>query len=281
MEMYMVFIEIIRNDMGKIVRGFIREDLKPLLAGIVKLPMAFARGLRDAGKKIRKDRIKETCRSTKEHVFTSATTVKKEFLKRCKESFPPFFNKIKQELDKKSGKERSVYILRVLLYFTSFLGGIYLGQAIPDQDIKYLGIGNHRNVFTHSVVPLICIKLLAKFMFRVVGAVYAKVGDDVRGKDTLVLIRNNLGAIAGGVSVGIAAHLLQDGILEPSGTIRGPGFNTLISGTTLDDQAFLVVNSFFSCLFGRTFVTSSFHRAEEDTDRVLLPEREAALDFLR
>ena len=298
MELPAAFIETIKHDMSKIVRDFIKEDLKTLFSGIGVSVVSLTKLLHSTAKKLKKrlikkaqkiredglkdtlenmldearlsinDRasrdntkaqLKETYLSIKRFLFDLGITVK-EVPKRCKEAFRRFFKKIKRDLEeKKTAEERTVYILKVLSYFISFLAGIYLGQAIPDKDIKYLGIGKHRNVFTHSIVPTIIIRLLAKFMFRVIDAVYAKMGDNDKGKDALALIRNNLGVMAGGISVGIALHLLQDGLLEPSGTIRGPGFNTIISGTTLDDQAFLVVNAFFSLLLGKTFTTTSSH----------------------
>ena len=289
MELSAAFIETIKHDKSKIVNDFIKEDLKTLFAGIGVSALSLTKLLHSTAKKLKKRlikkvqkiredglkdtledmldevrmrtsrdntkaQLKETYLSIKRFLFDLGITVR-EVPKRCKEAFRRFFKKIKRDLEeKKTAEERTVYTLKVLSYFTSFLVGIYLGREIPDKDIKYLGIGKHRNVFFHSIVPTIIIRLLAKFMFRVIDAVYAKMGDNDGGKDALALIRNNLGVMAGGLSVGIALHLLQDGLLEPSGVVRGPGFNTIISGTTLDDQAFLVVNAFFSFLLGKTFM---------------------------
>lgn len=257
MDLAASFIETIKHDKSNIVRDFIKKDLKALFSGIGTSGASIVKLPRVAGKKIRENGVKGACISTKKHIFACGIAAK-EVPKRCKKAFHIFFVQIRRELDnKKSSKEKSAYILKMLSYFTSFIVGIYLGRALPDQDIKYLGIGKHRNIFTHSIVPLVCIKMLTKFMFRVIDAVYVKVSDNDRGKSALAIIRNSLGAMAGGVSVGMAAHLLRDGVFEPSGTIRGPGFNTFISGTTLDDQAFLIVNSFFACLLSKTFISTS------------------------
>lgn len=255
MELSVAFVETIRHDKNKIIRDFIKEDLQSLFSNIGVSTISLAKSPHVALKKIRDIGIKGTYSSIKERIFAFGVEAKGA-PKRYKEAMHIFFAQIKQELaSKKSGQDKSAYILAVLSYFTSFLVGIHLGRAIPDQDIRYLGIGKHRSIFTHSVVPLICVKILAKFMFRVVDAVYVRVGDNDRGKSALALVRNNLRAMAGGMAVGVATHLFQDGVFEPSGTIRGPGFNTFISGTTLDDQAFLVVNSFFSCLLSKTFIS--------------------------
>ena len=159
---------------------------------------------------------------------------------------------------KKSDKEKTYYVLTLLSYTTAFLVSAYGGYNIPDKDIALFGIGKHRHFLTHSFVPAMIVALLAKFMIRVIDEIYIKT--KAAGQRMLAVIKNHLAIIIVGFSAGVAVHLLEDGILEPSGTIRGPGFNTFISGTTIDDQAYLVVNGLFSTIFGEKAVSGVISR---------------------
>lgn len=95
------------------------------------------------------------------------------------------------------------------------------------------------------------------FLLRIINEVEAKLDENDESKVTLQFLKNNLMAIAAGTAIGVSAHLIQDGIFEPSGTIRGPYFNSFVKGTLLDDQAFLIINAFFASLFGKELGTNA------------------------
>ena len=298
MDLSTAFIDTIKNDKSKILRAFIREDIKIPLADrlqgvskgvsakvakefseikedggektfnnakseVIESAMALAQDLQSARDRASKEGIKETFSKATGHVITVGDVLT-GITKRYRRAFDVFINGIKSELDdSKAEEEKIFYILKVLLYCTSFLIGLYLGRSLPDKDITRFGIGKHRSALAHSVIPAIFIKLLATLMFRLVDAVYAKIGDGEDGKETLALIKRNLGVMAGGMSVGVASQLLQEGFFNSSGVIGGIDLNMITEDTGLDDPAFLVVNAFFSSLFGGGVVGSLNHDGEK------------------
>ncbi|MDE3269080.1 MAG: hypothetical protein OYH77_02220 [Pseudomonadota bacterium] len=273
MKLSEAFIITIKYNKKKIIKDFYKKDVVAPLANIKtslsSTVRSAATSLKDYKKKINEDGLKNTITNTSKNAYKSAISKVKSIPasvvaledtpKRLKDGVQVFIDQAQKDFRaKKSDKEKTYYVLTILSYTTVFLASAYGGYSLPDKDIALFGIGGHRNFFTHSVVPALLVALLVKFMIRVIDEIFIKTKN--AGRRALAVIKNHLMLIIGGFSTGVAVHLLEDGILEPSGTIRGPGFNTFISGTTLDDQAYLVVNGLFSTIFGKKAVSGMISR---------------------
>ena len=249
--------------LSKMKEDGVEETFSKAKGEVIESAMALAQDLQAAREKADKEELKETFAKAKEHA-SAAKGVLTGVVGRYRQAFDTFINEIKSELDdSKTEEEKIFYILKVLLYCTSFLIGFYLGNSIPDKDIKLFGIGKHRSALTHSIIPAIFIKLLAKLMFRLVDAVYAKVGDGEDGKETLALIKRNLGIMAGGASLGVSYHVFKDAFIDGFKSVNIGFRGTLVYDTKYDDIAFLAVNSFFSALIGKELIVDARHEARK------------------
>ncbi|MDE3269903.1 MAG: hypothetical protein OYH77_06435, partial [Pseudomonadota bacterium] len=229
----------------------------------IESAMALAQDLQAAREKANKEEFKETFAKAKEHASAAGEALTGA-AGRYRQAFDAFINEIKRGIDdSKTEEEKIFYISKVLLYCASSLVGIYLGNSIHGKCSKMFDLARHRGMFVHSVIPTIFIKLLAKLMLRLVDAVYAKICDGEEGKETLVLIKRNLGMIANGMSFGGVSHPIQGGVLNLSGVVGGIDLDLTNDSTTLDDHAFLVVNAFFRSLFGGGFVVDARHEARK------------------
>lgn len=108
-------------------------------------------------------------------------------------------------------------LLMAALAFYLAGGGLDGDGGIPDQDITVLGIGGHRSLLTHSVLPGAVIEtaLFATVSFMLVGERYLP-----RHRDPVFAIliersRRLAGAVSAGTSAGLAYHLAVDAVLQP------------------------------------------------------------------
>jgi hypothetical protein len=95
-------------------------------------------------------------------------------------------------------------------------GGVDGDGGVPDMDLL-AGIGYHRSPFTHSIVAGAVLETAVLTLIRVVGKVHHRlpkrhdpVWDEFQKHSTSVL-----DAAGRGASIGIAYHLLVDGIAQP------------------------------------------------------------------
>jgi LexA-binding, inner membrane-associated putative hydrolase len=98
---------------------------------------------------------------------------------------------------------------------------LYLGSALPDWDIKLLGIGAHRNPLFHSAAAYFCLA----YLWRCMGL--------ERTVHTAAGVRLKLAAQVG-FALGLSSHLVLD--MLQYGDVRW------LSGSTLD-KAWLGVNA--------------------------------------
>lgn len=244
------FLYVLKNDSPKIFSDFIKQDAWKFIKNFGASVKALLKLPYKLGIKIKKGGVKKSTTEAIEKTKEAATFIAK-MPSRIKKAIKQLTHEIKKDIEQiETKKERSIYVGKLLTYFTSFLVGLVSGHTFPDKDIAWLGIGRHRNVFTHSALLLIAIHLFSQFLFRLIEHAESYLNEDADGIEVLRFAKLNLGAIALGIGVGVSAHLFIDGIFQPSGTVRGPGFNTILTGTTIDDQAFLLINSFFSTLLG-------------------------------
>lgn len=168
------------------------------------------------------------------------------------------FSNLKVTINEMPQEQRIDFILKIIMYATAAICGASLGYKVPDVDISVLGIGKHRNILFHSSLTAFA----SRKACRAVLNTFVRITEDISShclltdeeKARLAVAQKILASAVGGANLGmclgVTTHLWQDGILEPSGTIRSPWFNTFVSGTTLDDQAWLVANGFVSAVLG-------------------------------
>ncbi len=120
---------------------------------------------------------------------------------------------------------------------TVLITGAIIGNAFPDFDISWFGIGSHRNFVTHSAIPLWGLYKFHKW------AVY-KIQPE---PDTLIdLSLKAMGLLIAGFALGASTHLLIDATFQGSKAVIFPLLGSLIGGTLLDDNMYLSGNSFIS-----------------------------------
>jgi hypothetical protein len=110
--------------------------------------------------------------------------------------------------------------------------GLGHGLSFPDLDISLLGIGNHRFFLFHSAIGLV---ILRRF-YR--DCVLKQQNPDrwaARAK------RKVAGAMLGGLALGVGIHLAID-VFQPKAVVF-PFIGSLIDGTLVDDNIWLIANS--------------------------------------
>lgn len=108
-------------------------------------------------------------------------------------------------------------LLMAALAFYLAGGGVDGDGGIPDQDIAVLGIGGHRSLLTHSVLPGAVIEtaLFATVSFLLVGERYLPCHRDPVFATLIGRSRHLARAVSGGASAGLAYHLAVDAVLQP------------------------------------------------------------------
>lgn len=116
-------------------------------------------------------------------------------------------------------KKNASGVLALALGFIAGSGGIDGNGGVPDTDITLFGIGNHRSLFTHSIVAGIVVEGSILALADLAGIVCDKIPPNERSSfwahisNTKDDIANQLAA---GASAGIAYHLAVDATLQPA-----------------------------------------------------------------
>lgn len=144
------------------------------------------------------------------------------------------------------------------------LTGFFRALSMPDLDIKLLGIGWHRYFLFHSSLGL----WVLKEFFNTYNE-FTEKGDcsNITGKI--------FGAIGAGGAAGIGLHLLKDGAFgyfegEKSVVFGFPGIfkrNTIIRGTFLDDNLWLLGNSLWAFKISKDIFVIAFGKEIEDVKK--------------
>jgi hypothetical protein len=160
------------------------------------------------------------------------------------------YKEFSRQLDRLPPEDLAVYLGRVACYVAVWSGGAVVGYGLPDKDITLLGIGSHRNFAFHSVGPAAGVTLFGSLFLRVLGRAARR----VRRKDeraVLAFVASNLVVATGGVSAGVGMHLLEDVLLDGNKAVAGPWGGTIVTGTSVDDNAWFLVNGFCCLLNGK------------------------------
>ncbi|NLW16158.1 MAG: hypothetical protein GX033_00590 [Firmicutes bacterium] len=119
------------------------------------------------------------------------------------------------------------------------LWGFKKGMILPDKDISLLGIGKHRFFLFHSALGLVVLRHFYNLWRQ-------NVGDDPgwfeRVKFTIA------GTALGTAAVGVGVHLLID-TFQPKSVVF-PFFGSLVKGTLVDDNIWLLGNSLWAFKVG-------------------------------
>lgn len=135
------------------------------------------------------------------------------------------------------------------------VAGALVGNSFPDRDISVLGIGSHRFWAFHSAAAAWALR-------EFVGAMQAM---STEGERPPAATRIAAMAAAGGAA-GIGFHLVKDGAFglldgQKSVVFGIPGLlaaDTAISGTFIDDDAWLLGNSFYCFKIARDLAVFAF-----------------------
>jgi hypothetical protein len=120
------------------------------------------------------------------------------------------------------------------------LWGLTEGFAAPDMDISLLGIGNHRFFLFHSALGLVVLRHLFN-KWQQVETCSPQFIKKTCGKI--------VGALLGAYAVGVGVHLMID-VFQPK-TVIFPFFGSLVDGTMVDDNIWLLGNSLWAFKIGR------------------------------
>jgi hypothetical protein len=107
--------------------------------------------------------------------------------------------------------------------------------AFPDLDITLLGVGYHRFFLFHSALGLVGLRYFYKQWLE-------KQAEPDRWASRVK--RKVTGALLGGFATGVGVHLAID-VFQPKSVVF-PFFGSLVDGTLIDDDIWLIANSLWA-----------------------------------
>lgn len=116
-------------------------------------------------------------------------------------------------------KKNAPGVLALSLGFLAGSGGVDGNGGIPDTDIAMFGIGDHRSLFTHSIIAGIVVEGSILALADLAGIVCNKLPAGERDPfwDTISSTKDLIAEkLAIGASAGIAYHLAVDATLQPA-----------------------------------------------------------------
>lgn len=116
-------------------------------------------------------------------------------------------------------KQNAPGLLAMALGFIAGSGGADGNSGIPDTDIAMFGFGNHRSLFTHSILAGIVVEGAILAVADLAGIVCRKLPEEQRSAfwDQLENSKDQIAQqLATGASAGIAFHLAVDATLQPA-----------------------------------------------------------------
>ena len=118
------------------------------------------------------------------------------------------------------------------------LWGLTHGLPFPDTDISLLGIGYHRYFLFHSALGLVALRYFYKQWLQKL--------DEDKFKNRVA--KKVSGALLGSFSIGVGIHLAID-VFQPKSVVF-PFFGSLVDGTLVDDNIWLLGNSLWAFKIG-------------------------------
>lgn len=153
-------------------------------------------------------------------------------------------------------EKKDIVVSGFLWLGTFFLvgGGLDFEGGAPDLDIKVGGIGQHRNLISHTILLGLFLEFLLRLavgLFRA-GKEYLPQEKSLiwkQVKKIAIFLEKNENVLVSGMWTGLAVHLLKDASLGAARTKPYTGIP--FSMPTEAHQALFAGNSFFSFLFGK------------------------------
>ncbi len=172
---------------------------------------------------------------------------------------PEYLKIVQKELQEKL--DPSLLALKMGVLVPVGMWGLVEGFHFPDIDITLLGIGNHRFFLFHSAIGLWVLRRFYRLWLNSVGD---QAGIVNRAGQKLA------GTVLSAGAVGVGIHLMVD-VFQPK-SIVFPFFGSLIDGTMIDDNTWLLMNLLWAFKIGHDVFTLTFSR-ELDTARKYVRER--------
>ena len=116
-------------------------------------------------------------------------------------------------------KKNAPGVLALALGFIAGSGGVDGNGGIPDTDIAMFGIGDHRSLFTHSIIAGIVVETSILALADLAGIVCDKLPAGQRSEfwDQISSTKDQIASqLSAGASAGIAYHLAVDATLQPA-----------------------------------------------------------------
>lgn len=153
-------------------------------------------------------------------------------------------------------EKKDIVVSGFLWLGTFFLvgGGLDFEGGAPDLDIKVGGIGQHRNLISHTIL----LGLFLEFLLRLAVGLFRAGKEYLPQEKSLIwkqvekiaiFLEKNENVLVSGMWTGLAVHLLKDASLGAART--KPYTDIPFSMPTEAHQALFAGNSFFSFLFGK------------------------------
>lgn len=149
------------------------------------------------------------------------------------------------------------------------LWGLKAGYSFPDMDISLLGIGNHRFFLFHSALGLVALRYFYKQWLL-------KTNDD---RLTSRVTKKVSGMILGTYALGVGIHLAVD-VFQPK-SIVFPFFGSLIDGTLIDDNIWLLGNSLWAFKIGHDIITLTLADELETAKKYVRKRFGQSLDYTK
>ncbi|MGI6647601.1 MAG: hypothetical protein ACOX5W_00655 [Bacillota bacterium] len=142
-----------------------------------------------------------------------------------------FLAKAKQQVEDCLHNGQQAVKIAVLVPVGLF--GLTQGFDMPDLDISLLGIGNHRFFLCHSAIGLAVLRYF-----------YRRWVESEDGRFSSRLGHKVAGVALGSCALGVGLHLAID-VFQPKSVVF-PFFGSLINGTLVDDNIWLLGNSLWA-----------------------------------
>ncbi len=243
-------LHVLSNEYDEVLLEFAVEDVPAVAMGALALPVAAGKGLWDAAKHVFDVGISQATFDAYEGAKAFAGTAT-EVPGRAMQAASYFYDEFVFHLEKRQDtSDKALFVGRLSTYLGTFAASAVVGADTPDKDITVLGIGSHRNFFFHSAAIALGVKLICRLMLRVASRAEKLVKKGSDDHEALVFIATNLKAVSFGYAVGTATHLVKDATFDGSKAVTGPLGGTLIDGTIVDDDAWLLLNGFVAIMAG-------------------------------
>ncbi|NLC12285.1 MAG: hypothetical protein GX767_08560 [Firmicutes bacterium] len=149
-----------------------------------------------------------------------------------------YYQKVKQRV--KLELENAYSASKFAVLVPAGLFGLTQGFNYPDLDIRILGIGKHRYFLFHSAIGL----YVLQHFYRQ----WLEKQSNSQSWSNRVLQKLS-GVLLGAGAIGVGVHLLTD-VFQPKSVVF-PFFGSLINGTLVDDNIWLLANSLWAFKIAR------------------------------